>query len=356
MGNKLLFSDISKVSIVIPAYEPNENLINLVEQAFYAGYNIIVVNDGSSAECAGIWRQIGLYATVLHHTVNHGKGAALKTAFTYLKYAIPRPDFIVTMDADGQHLLSDLLGLLQKLRQTDQTLVLGSRSFDLDIPLKSKLGNKITREFFLFLSHTKVNDTQTGFRAFRFDMLPFMLSVEGKKYEYEMNVLLNCGKQGIKIAEVPINTVYLDKKNSCSHFNGFRDSFLIYKNILKFASSSLISFCADYLLFLLFMIILPDTSGFVLLGNIAARFFSASLNYMLNLKAVFKGTQTMSKTLPQYICLACGILAGNNFILFFLTDIVGILPVFAKVVTEMLLFIISFSVQSLYIFRKSNNV
>ena len=81
-----------------------------------------------------------------------------------------------------------------------------------------------------------VNDTQTGLRAFTTNLLPFMLEVEGQRYEYEMNVLLAASKS-FPIVEVPIETVYIND-NEGSHFRPIRDGLMIYKDMFKFALSS----------------------------------------------------------------------------------------------------------------------
>ena len=80
-------------------------------------------------------------------------------------------------------------------------------------------------------------------------IIPFFLKVEGERYEYEMNVLLQSAKHSIPWQEISIQTVYLDQKNSVSHFHPFRDSIQIYRSIFKFSGSSLLSFSLDYGLF-----------------------------------------------------------------------------------------------------------
>ena len=95
--------------LVIPAYEPDYNLIRLIKKVREKSYfEVIVINDGSSASCNRVFEQAATYATILHHSLNQGKGQALKTAFRYIQsqghYGV-----IVTADADGQHKLWDIL-------------------------------------------------------------------------------------------------------------------------------------------------------------------------------------------------------------------------------------------------------
>ena len=120
--------------------------------------------------------------------------------------------------------------------------------------------------------------------------------------------------------------------------------------ICKFASSSLLSFVLDYCLFLLFSAATGNWAGGLLLSNIAARLISACFNYTLNKYIVFHGGGRASQDLPQYLLLAAGILIANSLLLQALTAL-GLSAPAAKLVTEMTLFVVSFSVQTLVIFR-----
>lgn len=337
--------------VVIPAYEPSPGLIPLVRSLVDADYRVIVVDDGSGDGFSHIWEEIDGHVVLIHHMHNEGKGAALKTAFKYINDWMPDAGCIITMDADGQHLVEDMEHIAQCAWLNRGALVLGSRSFDGEVPLRSRLGNTITRWVFSLSARTKVQDTQTGLRAFDRSLLGFMLGAEGERYEYEMNVLLSCGRSGVPVIEVPITTVYLDSQNSSSHFNSFRDSIRIYKRIFKFASASLISFCADYLLFLLLTAVFPAGAVFVIVSNVIARIGSASLNYTLNSKAVFHDGAPVERTLPKYAALAAVTLLANSLLLTLLTG-VGIPAPGAKLLCELILFVLSYFVQSRFIFTR----
>ena len=337
--------------IVIPAYQPSENLITLVHTLSLYGYSAIVVDDGSDSNCSHIWEQLKDFSIIIHHPQNLGKGAALKTAFQFINNTVPEANYIITMDADGQHLPQDMEQVASYARKHAGTLVLGSRSFETNTPLRSKLGNKLTRFVFSLIAKTNIQDTQTGLRAFDRSLLDYMLNIPGSRYEYEMNVLLRCREHHIPIAEVPIQTVYLDKKNSSSHFDTIQDSVQIYKNILKFTSSSLVSFLADYILFLLLTMLFPAETIFLIMSNVLARLGSAALNFTLNTKAVFHDSHPLNQTLSQYATLALSVLAANSLLLTIFVNMMGVPTTFAKLITEMILFILSYTVQSKVIFR-----
>lgn len=122
------------------------------------------------------------------------------------------------------------------------------------------------------------------------------------------------------------------------------------KTALKFASSSLASFLLDYLLFLLFAWGTRSLAWGLVGSNIAARLVSACFNYSLNKYLVFHGGGRVSQDLPQYVLLAAGILTANSVLLHGLPAL-GLAAPLAKLITEVTLFSVSFSVQTLVIFR-----
>ncbi len=237
---------MDKTIILIPAYEPDNKLIKLLRSIKDKNNeaDIIVVNDGSNSKYDEIFNLSKRYATVLAYEENHGKGYALKYGLTYIKIHYKDNYFIVTMDCDLQHTIEDAMKLVNYLKANKNTLVLGKRIRSGKTPLRSRLGNSITKFIFYITTGLNIYDTQTGLRVFSSELIDYMLEIEGDRYEYEMNVLLNLRKNNIKVKEIEIETIYIDN-NSGSHFNTIKDSFKIYKEILKFSLSSLISFLID---------------------------------------------------------------------------------------------------------------
>lgn len=175
--------------VIIPAFQPDQTVIGLVDQLWTLGYRVIIVDDGSDAEHQKVLDQVSDVAILLHHPVNRGKGAAIKTALSYIQKEMWDCDVVGIMDCDGQHLVKDMKKVLECTEHHREALVLGVRTLE-KMPWKSRIGNRITREIFHLLSGVKVSDTQTGLRAFSSDLINTMRMVEGKRYEYETNVLL----------------------------------------------------------------------------------------------------------------------------------------------------------------------
>lgn len=123
-----------------------------------------------------------------------------------------------------------------------------------------------------------------------------------------------------------------------------------YRDLFKFALSSLSGFLLDYMLFFVLMLLLPHTAGCTFLANAAARIVSAGCNYAINCRFVFR-TQKRFSTAAGYFALACFILAMNSIILEALVQILHFSVYPAKLLTECLLFVLSFLIQNCMIFR-----
>lgn len=330
--------------ILIPSYEPDDKLIKLVDELKKNKLNVVVVNDGSSKEYDSIFNKIKKKVKVISYETNQGKGYALKIGLEYIKENY-KDYVVVTMDSDGQHSVKDAIKLSNYAEKHPNELVIGKRIRSEKTPLRSKLGNSITMFIYRLSTGVKVYDTQTGLRAFTNELMDFMQNVEGNRYEYEMNVLLYAPSNDIKIKEIEIETIYIEN-NEGSHFNTIKDSYRVYKEIIKYSLSSIISFIIDYSLFALFSIFLSIT-----LSNIFARIISASINFTINKKIVFKSDKSILISLIEYALLAIFILVCNTLLLNLLVNI-GINKFIAKLIVEISLFIISFLVQKTMIFKK----
>lgn len=226
-----------KKVVLIPAYEPDDKLICLVKKLNKKNVDIVIVDDGSEKQYDDIFKSLEEYAVVLKYKVNMGKGYALKYGINYIDKSIKGNYVVCTMDADGQHDVKDAFKLFDYCIDNPTELVLGMRLRDQKVPFRSRLGNGITRYIFKKISKSDIYDTQTGLRCFSNVLVPYLLSINGNRYEYEMNVLLNLKKNNIQFHEIKIQTIYIDN-NESSHFNTIFDSYRIYKDILKFAVRS----------------------------------------------------------------------------------------------------------------------
>ena len=332
--------------IIIPAYNPDSKLIELIKKIKQHDINkIIVVNDGSNISSKPIFDKICSDVILLTHKQNLGKGEGIKTGLKYIKQQNLK-DKILIMDADGQHKIEDGIKLLKELNINKKELVIGKRNFGNKIPIKSKLGNIITKYFFRIFTGKWVEDTQTGLRAFGTNLIDDLINISGSRYEYEINMLIQCIRNNVEIKEVPIETIYIEG-NKSSHFRYFIDSIRIYSTMILFAGSAFLSFLVDYVSFLIIFYICKNT----VISNIIARIISGTFNFIINSKIVFNQKKIKTSQVIQYIALALTVLVINTNVLLFINSKINNAEI-SKVITEIILFLINYLIQKIIIFKK----
>lgn len=363
-----------RTAVIIPAYKPDDRLPPYVRALKAAGIGrIVVVDDGSGDAFKTVFEQIpedGV-SHVLSYSPNCGKGVALKRGMTYVQDECPDQDIIITADSDGQHTVEDVLRMAQELDRDPSGLLLGSRDFSQEhVPPKSRMGNRITSVVFKLLYGCWVGDTQTGLRGFHRELLPAMIAVRGDRYEYEMNVLIECAALKQPMRPLPIETVY-ENNNEGSHFRAFRDSARIYGVIFggffRFISASLISFLVDYGLYLLFnnllkyfgssldqefRVLVFKVIPHILIATVAARILSGIANFFLNRKFVFTDNGRISRSFLRYLGVFFLIMLLSALLTSSLHLWLGWSDNTAKIPVDIALFFVSYHLQRRWVFQK----
>lgn len=238
--------------VIIPAYNPDEKLKILVEELRERSFDILVVDDGSCAACQPYFESLD--ATLLANPKNLGKGAALKNGIEKLPDLFPGADCFITADADGQHSVTDICRIRDEL-EAGNDFVLSVRKLSRKSPLRSRIGNALSRFFFALANNHYLPDNQSGLRGFAICHRNWMLSVPGEKYDWEMNILLIAEKQGIRVKRVPIETIYFDN-NEKSHFRPVQDTIRIYCRFFETQIFAVISIVINLVIVLLHTIYL----------------------------------------------------------------------------------------------------
>lgn len=346
---------LQNVSVIIPSLDPDKRLAGVVEGLQKVGFCDIILIDDGSAEKNKVFFPKGEGITLITHEVNRGKGAALKTALKYILENRPNSLGAVTCDGDGQHLAADVRHVCLEMLKSGK-YVLGVRDFSLeDVPKKSRIGNRTSSFALALVCGVKISDTQTGLRAIPSSLFEPMSLVDGDRFEYETNVLLELKSMNAEYSEVPIETVYLDE-NKGSHFRPFHDTLRICKIIFKYLFSSLAAFVTDILLFTLL------SSGLklgVIVCTIIARIFSSAVNFVLNKKVVFHSGAPVLRCAVKYYALAIPVMLLSAFgvkgiaYLLRLEQGSGVIT-FIKVIVDLILFIANFKIQQKWIFKKKS--
>ena len=361
-------SNLNNITVILPSLDPDEKLSAVIDGLLEVGFqDILLINDGSKPENLHYFTDAAAAhpeITLLHHAVNRGKGAALKTAINYFLVHRPEGVGVITVDGDGQHHKLDILACAEAMKESGE-LTLGVRDFDHpDVPFRSRFGNKTTCGIFKLFVGMSVSDTQTGLRAIPRKDLPTMLAIEGDRFEYETNMLLTLKQKSIPFREVKIRTVYIEE-NKSSHFRVIRDSWRIYKLILahffRYTLVSISSAVIDEGCYIAFTGLLRSIlSGLALTASAtaAARLVSSLFNFFMNKKVVFQSGVATGKALLRYYALALPMLAaqallthGAYALLGISEDATGLRAVIYAVVMTVL-YLVSYMVQQRWVFQE----
>ena len=206
-----------KISVLIPAYNAQIVLKELIERikVILPLAQIVVVDDGSSDETRLRGEQSG--ATVLVLTTNLGKGAALQTGFDFLRRG--NAEFILTMDADLQHLPEDIPNLISERERTNADIIVGWRRRDgTAMPLHRRMSNRITSALVAMRTGAAIKDSQCGFRLIKKNVIE-LVQIESHGFEAETEFLIKAAKAGFSIASAPVQTVYGGEKSYMTHWS-----------------------------------------------------------------------------------------------------------------------------------------
>ena len=355
--------------IVIPAYRPDDKLFGVIDGLTCSENRFIVVDDGSGPAYASIFRRLkkeyGDNVTVIHQSLNRGKGHALKTAFEYVESVCGENDGILTIDADSLHRVEEAKTLISEWEKAPDAFYIGSCSFGKKLPLRDRFGSSVTRSVFAITTGVRISDTESGLRAFSVKLIPDLLKIKGEHYDFEIAELLYAVKERIKITEIPFGTEYAPGYHR-KHFR-FKDSWQIYKMIFVFMLSSFSCFLIDYSLLLILAGVFKRLPGAVevaeneyrlrmlgtqvdthLLALIIARIISSFCNYLLNRKVVFKTSSRAA--LVRFYIVIIGLLLANYALLSLVTTANGLPLWIAQLVVQAVLYPLSFILQRKFVF------
>lgn len=213
-----------KIFIVIPAYNEEGRIIDVLEDFYKSNLSIIVVNDGSSDLTSKHLKDAKV--TLINHNINLGKGAALKTGC--LAAWELGAEGVILVDADGQHKVSDLPAFLKHLKTKKYDIIFGSRSLNSSDPLIRVLGNRIASALIPFMFGIYISDPICGYRALTKKAF-YKIDWQSSGYAVETEMIVKTAKAGLKYCEVPVQTVYYDKFKGVTILDAFNVLFNVFK-------------------------------------------------------------------------------------------------------------------------------
>jgi glycosyltransferase involved in cell wall biosynthesis len=198
------------IYIVLPAYNEEKTIEDVMEELIDMGFNLIVVDDGSTDKTYRVSQnflknnpsQVSLY----RHPINRGLGATLRTGIEAA--LIQDSNIIVTFDADGQHHSQDILPLCQPLIHDEADVVIGKRNFK-EMPFHKKFGNVVMNLITIVFYGKNVEDSQSGLRAFN-RKAAGLIELHSRDYGVSSEIIGEVGRKHLRMVEVPITTIYTD--------------------------------------------------------------------------------------------------------------------------------------------------
>ena len=213
--------------VIIPAYNEEINISDVVKEAISEGFDVLVVNDGSEDNTGEKAEEAG--ASLISFEHNKGKGAALRKGFEFA--SAKGYSSIAIIDGDGQHKVSEIPILLAALVEEKCDIVIGSRMKDVStMPFVRKMTNRFMSRIVSWLAHTRLTDSQSGFRAIRTEVLND-ISLTTSRYDTESEMLILAGRKKYTIREVPVSTIYGTGEKSS--INPFIDTLRFIKLVVK---------------------------------------------------------------------------------------------------------------------------
>lgn len=216
--------DKLKCCVIIPTYNNELTLANVIADVKEYTANLIVVNDGSTDSSSDIIADIQDVEKI-SYPKNKGKGYAIRQGF---KHALSLGyEFAITIDSDGQHYAKDLPIFINEIKKKPDSLLIGSRFMEGKEQSKSSgFANKFSNFWFQVETGLKLADTQSGYRLY-----PIKTMEKKKwfcnKYEFEIEVIVRAAWKGLDVRCVPIDVFYPIKDERITHFRPFKDFFRI---------------------------------------------------------------------------------------------------------------------------------
>lgn len=215
--------DKAKIAAIIPAYNEEKHIGDVVRRTRQQLDDVLVVDDGSQDRTADNARAAG--AEVIVHAINRGKGETIKTG---LRHFLERQfDFVIILDADGQHPPEEIDRFVTAALSADEPkLIVGTRMNDLSsMPFVRRVVNRWMSQRISAVCGQEIPDTQCGFRMLHRQLIPKLLG-GAARFDYETEMLIIASRKGFKIASVPISTVYSDEVSS---IHPVRDTIRFFK-------------------------------------------------------------------------------------------------------------------------------
>lgn len=310
--------------VLIPAYQPTENLTELAGSLYAVGFRIVVVDDGSGDEFSHIFEKTEAYATVIGYEKNRGKGYALKYGMSFISKQMSYFKYLITVDSDGQHSEDAVKRISDEVHKNGGIIIAQRVEEKSSSPLHARFFGGVLRSLYALITGRYLHDIMSGLRAFDFKYVGELQEIEGNCFDFETNVLLHASKH-----RYPIHTVSIEEsewqcpKKERSHYGIFRDPWLQVLAVVKTGYPSIlaafINLIATTVLTLIFGRSFAGVAGAVMLGSLFGISATVIFNNRIGFEENYDGALSYNRIIMgmlrlfayllmmEILCALCGL-------------------------------------------------
>lgn len=340
-------------AVIITIYKKDRTTIDLCSQLYELGAeHIIVVNDGCITGDEYFNELISIGCHILTLEKGSGKGTCIKAGAKYAYENIYNITGFITADADGQHRAEDIMRVSRALEIRPDNLILGKRDISKSkMSFGHRIGHKAASAYFKVITGVKCKDTMTGLRGIPVTLYDIVINTKGQRFEYEMNFLTKCAD--LKVPFYNVNIVTNQPSDSASNYRLFKDTFLIYRTPLRFATASMGCTIVDLVLFTVFTYLLPASIQWnVALATLMARVVSGCMNFLINRKVIFDNDSKAGNQALKFFILFFFIMCASTVTV----SALSFIPVPAtliKAIVDLLLWAVNYTIQRKWVFKET---
>ena len=320
---------------LVTIFEPNANFVPFLQNLKQAGFEVLVIDDGSQETFNDLFNEASKLVKIIKHEFNRGIGASIKTGLEYIKNNCQGNYIVVTMNYNKNYEIEDIKNVCREVEEHPNSLILGSKRRNKETALTNKLGHEAMRFAYQKKTGVDIYDPNAGLRAFSNQLTPFLLGIKGSRKDYELNVLLKCAEQKIEIREIALRSRELIETKKKE------EQVTPEKEIFKFAMLSPLGLGIDYILFL--VLFLFSKQGMVSL--VFAKIVSSIIDYSRDKTHIYKVEPDASKVTKLYFLFVFLIILVDCLLFGFLSTFFSLPVVFAKIIGEIAVYAVCFGIR-----------
>lgn len=347
-------------AVIIPVYKEDQCTLDLCAKLKSLGAeHIVIVNDGCTQKSSFFNELISMGCHIVSIKKRSGKGISLRAGFEFAEKNLYNISGFITADADGQHKAEDIMRVSRALELRPDSLIIGCRDVKKSkLTLLRKIGKSFSQAYFKIITGIYCKDTLSGLRGIPATLYNALMNTDGDKFDYEMNFLTKCADLKIPFFNVNIIAMPVEKGAKAS-YRPVRDTYLIYRTPLRFATASIGCTAVDLALFALFNLLMFSNGLLeqfsVALATLFARIVSGSINFLINRKMIFGNNGKTGKQAMRFIILFFCIMCASSIIVTLLSFL-PVPTVIVKAIVDLLLWTVNYTVQRKWVFKESKSL